>query len=146
MSEITEGEALEAMLAIVRDHDLDALTVRVGKATYELVAHDRTAAPAALTAPIAHEPSPPVVAAHVAGNAKKVTAPIIGVFYDAPAPGTDSFVHIGDRVELGQVLCILEAMKLMNEITSDYAGIVRRILPENGALVSLGEEMFWIDP
>ena len=146
MSEITEGEALEAMLAIVRDHDLDALTVRVGKATYELVAHDRAVAPAALTAPIAHEPSPPVVAAHVAGNAKKVTAPIIGVFYDAPAPGTDSFVQIGDRVELGQVLCILEAMKLMNEITSDYAGIVRRILPENGALVSLGEEMFWIDP
>jgi len=150
MSEITEGEALEAMLAIVRDHDLDALTVRVGKATYELVAHDRVAAPVAHPPSSAHEQSPatasPVVAAHVAGNAKKVTAPIIGVFYDAPAPGTDSFVQIGARVEVGQVLCILEAMKLMNEITSDYAGIVRRILPENGALVSLGEEMFWIDP
>jgi len=94
--------------------------------------------PAAAAAPIAA----PVAAA----NAKKVTAPIIGVFYRSPAPGADSFVEIGDRVEVGQVLCILEAMKLMNEITSDYAGVVRRILPENGALVSLGEEMFWIEP
>jgi acetyl-CoA carboxylase biotin carboxyl carrier protein len=150
MSEITEGEALEVMLAIVRDHDLDALTVRVGKATYELVAHDLVVASVAYMAPLAHAQSPTttaaVVGAPVAGNAKKVTAPIIGVFYGAPAPGTDSFVRIGDRVEVGQVLCILEAMKLMNEITSDYAGVVRRILPENGALVSLGEEMFWIDP
>ena len=55
-------------------------------------------------------------------------------------------MNVGDRVAVGQVLCILEAMKLMNEITSDYAGVVRRILPENGALVSLGEEMFWIEP
>jgi acetyl-CoA carboxylase biotin carboxyl carrier protein len=49
-------------------------------------------------------------------------------------------------VEVGQVLCILEAMKLMNEITSDYAGVVRRVLVDNGELVSLGEEMFWIEP
>jgi acetyl-CoA carboxylase biotin carboxyl carrier protein len=81
-----------------------------------------------------------------AANAKKVTAPIIGVFYAAPSPGAEPFVNVGDRVSVGQVLCILEAMKLMNEITSDYAGVVRRVLPENGALVSLGEEMFWIEP
>jgi acetyl-CoA carboxylase biotin carboxyl carrier protein len=81
-----------------------------------------------------------------AANVKKVTAPIIGVFYAAPSPGAESFVNVGDRVSVGQVLCILEAMKLMNEITSDYAGVVRRVLPENGALVSLGEEMFWIEP
>ena len=68
------------------------------------------------------------------------------MFYGAPAPGAEPFVNVGDRVAVGQVLCILEAMKLMNEITSDYAGVVRRILPENGALVSLGEEMFWIEP
>jgi acetyl-CoA carboxylase biotin carboxyl carrier protein len=68
------------------------------------------------------------------------------VFYSAPSPGAEPFVNVGDRVAVGQVLCILEAMKLMNEITSDYAGVVRRILPENGALVSLGEEMFWIEP
>jgi acetyl-CoA carboxylase biotin carboxyl carrier protein len=75
-----------------------------------------------------------------------VTAPIIGVFYRAQAPGAAPFVEVGDRVSVGQPLCILEAMKLMNEITSDHAGIVTRVLPENGQVVSLGEDMFWIEP
>ncbi len=150
---MTEREAMDAMLAIVREHDLDALTVRAGGSTYELVARPEityAAGPAAAApAPLAPAagPAPSAAAAPVAAaNAKKVLAPIIGVFYRAPAPGAEEFVQVGDRVEVGQVLCILEAMKLMNEITSDYAGIVRRILPENGALVSLSEEMFWIDP
>jgi acetyl-CoA carboxylase biotin carboxyl carrier protein len=142
-------DVLDAMLGVIREFDLDALTIRLGAATYELVARPETAVPPA--APVAGEalaaPLPaPTPAPVAAANAKKVTAPIIGVFYRAPAPGAESFVELGDRVEVGQVLCILEAMKLMNEITSDYAGVVRRILPENGALVSLGEEMFWIEP
>ncbi len=153
---MTEREAMDAMLAIVREHDLDALTVRAGGATFELVARPEVApAPQAAYAmpaePAAAAPAMPAAVAapaapQAAANAKKVTAPIIGVFYRAPSPSSDPFVEIGDRVEVGQVLCILEAMKLMNEITSDHAGIVRRILPENGALVSLNEEMFWIDP
>ncbi|GAC1497170.1 MAG: hypothetical protein NVS3B17_06030 [Vulcanimicrobiaceae bacterium] len=147
---MTERETLDALLAVVREHDLDALSVRVGASTYDLVARDVTVAPvhlAASDAPSAvASPASTPSGAQAAGNARKVTAPIIGVFYLAPAPGADAFVEIGDRVEVGQVLCILEAMKLMNEITSDYAGIVRRILPDNGALVSLGEELFWIDP
>jgi len=150
--ETSEREALEGLLAIVRDHDLDALTVRVGDATYELVARPerslgRVAAGPSEPVSAAAAPTPERTPAPVAAaNAKKVVAPIIGVFYRSPAPGVESYVEVGDRVEAGQPLCILEAMKLMNEITSDYAGIVRRILPENGALVSLGEEMFWIDP
>jgi acetyl-CoA carboxylase biotin carboxyl carrier protein len=148
---MTEREALDAMLGVVREHDLDALIVRVGSATYELVARADvgtvvTTVPVAVDAPAASAPAPQPSVPSIAANAKKVTAPIIGVFYRSPAPGTESFVEVGDRVEVGQVLCILEAMKLMNEITSDYAGFVRRILPENGALVSLGEEMFWIEP
>ncbi|GAC1312504.1 MAG: acetyl-CoA carboxylase biotin carboxyl carrier protein [Vulcanimicrobiaceae bacterium] len=145
-----ERSALEALHAIVREHDLDALTVRVGEATYELVARppgrrvDPSPSDDAGTA--APAPERPNARPTAAANARKVTAPIIGVFYRSPAPGVDSFVEVGDRVEVGQPLCILEAMKLMNEITSDHAGIVRRILPENGALVSLGEEMFWIEP
>jgi acetyl-CoA carboxylase biotin carboxyl carrier protein len=145
---MTEREALEAMLAVMRDHDLDALTVRVRERAYELVARpEQAAAVAHAVAPAPPSAAPAGSAPLVAGvNTKKVTAPIIGVFYRAPAPGAETFVELGDRVEAGQVLCILEAMKLMNEITSDYAGVVRRILPENGALVSLGEEMFWIEP
>ena len=78
-------------------------------------------------------------------NVVKITAPIIGVFYRSPSPGTGPFVEVGDRVAVGQVLCILEAMKMMNEIVSDHAGVVSRIMSENGQLVSLGEEMFWIE-
>jgi acetyl-CoA carboxylase biotin carboxyl carrier protein len=145
---MTERDALEEMLAIVREYDLDALTVRTGDATYELVI--RSDAPV-VAAAVAEAPAPaaaPFVppAPTAAANAKKIVAPIIGVFYSAPSPGAEPFVNVGDRVSVGQVLCILEAMKLMNEITSDYAGVVRRVLPENGALVSLGEEMFWIEP
>jgi len=140
------------MLAVVREFDLDSLTVRIGEATYEFVARTEGpavvyAAPAAGARPgdalvPAAAPSAPVAAA----NVKKITAPVIGVFYLAPSPGAEPFVSVGDRIVAGQVLCILEAMKMMNEIMSDYAGVVKRILPENGALVSLGEEMFWIEP
>jgi acetyl-CoA carboxylase biotin carboxyl carrier protein len=140
-----EREALDELLGIMREHDLDALTVRHSATTYELV---RRAEPVATLAAV--PPPAPTLAAPVtpspSANYKKVTAPIIGVFYRAPSPGAEEFVEVGQRVEVGQVLCILEAMKLMNEITSDHAGVVRRILPENGALVTLGEEMFWIEP
>ncbi len=147
-----ERERLDALLGILDANDLDALTVRVGETTYELVRRAErplvaAAAPVDVDSPQAGAAAPPPARpAGAPANVKKVTAPIVGVFYRAPAPGADSFVEIGDRVEVGQVLCILEAMKLMNEITSDYAGVVRRILPENGALVSLGEEMLWIEP
>jgi acetyl-CoA carboxylase biotin carboxyl carrier protein len=148
----SERDALGKMLDIMHEHDLDALTVRVGTSTYELVR--RAEAPPGSAAPANAEGAAPPAAAshpllhgqHAGAHYKKVTAPIIGVFYLAPAPGAEPFVEVGSRVEVGQVLCILEAMKLMNEITSDYAGTVQRILPENGALVSLGEELFWIEP
>jgi acetyl-CoA carboxylase biotin carboxyl carrier protein len=79
-------------------------------------------------------------------NVKRVTAPVVGVFYGASSPSADPFVGVGDRVVPGQVLCILEAMKLMNEITSEFAGVVSRVIPENGQLVSLGDDLFWIEP
>ena len=75
-----------------------------------------------------------------------MTAPVVGVFYRSPAPGAEPFVEVGDRVAAGQVLCILEAMKLMNEITADAGGVVVRILPENGDLVALGDDLIWLEP
>ena len=71
---------------------------------------------------------------------------MVGVYYSASSPGADPFVTVGERVVPGQVLCILEAMKLMNEITSEFAGVVNRVIPENGQLVSLGDDLFWIEP
>jgi len=140
------------LLAILRDNDLDALEVRVGDETYELVARpERPVAYAGAASGDSFEdvllpPEEFTAGLHgVPPNVRTVAAPIIGVFYRSATPGSDPFVEVGDRVEAGQVLCILEAMKLMNEITSDYSGTVRRILPDNGALVSLGEELLWIE-
>jgi acetyl-CoA carboxylase biotin carboxyl carrier protein len=149
------ADGVQRLSAIMRDFDLDALDVRVGETTYELVR--REAAPAA-TVVAAAAPAPVAAAAlapasgappssgSVAGpNVKRVTAPVVGVFYTAASPGAEPFVTVGSHVQPGQVLCILEAMKLMNEITSDVAGTVTRIIPQNGELVSLNEELFWIE-
>jgi len=78
-------------------------------------------------------------------NVRKVLAPLVGVFYRSPAPGARAFVGVGDAVSGGQVLCILEAMKLMNEIVSEFDGTIAKICVEDGALVSLGQELFWIE-
>ncbi len=75
-----------------------------------------------------------------------VKSPIVGTFYSAPSPGAEPFIKVGDHVEVGQVLCIVEAMKLMNEIESDMSGEVMRVLVENGQPVEYGEPLFAIRP
>ena len=146
-----ESQTLKTLLEIMHEHDLDALKVKVGEQIFELVRREAGTVVVPAAAAPAHAPAAPAAGAvstttAAPSNAKKVTAPLVGVFYRSPSPDAESFVNVGDRVEAGQVLCILEAMKLFNEITSDYAGVVTRIIPENGELVSLGQEMFWIEP
>lgn len=75
-----------------------------------------------------------------------VTSPIVGTFYRAPKPDAPPFVEVGDEVKIGQTLCIIEAMKLMNEVKSDYNGIVKQILVENGEPVEYGQPLFIIEP
>jgi len=75
-----------------------------------------------------------------------VKSPIVGTYYDAPAPGSPTFVNVGDRVEPKRVLCIIESMKLMNEIEAEVAGIVTGKLVENGRPVEYGESLFTIRP
>ena len=94
-------------------------------------------APAAATAPA------PVIAAHAPD--KVVTAPMVGTFYAAPAPGAKAFVELGSEVKPGDVLCIIEAMKMMNQIESDKAGRVVSILVKNGDPVEFGQSLFVIE-
>jgi len=75
-----------------------------------------------------------------------VEAPMVGTFYRAPAPGAEPFVKEGDYVEKGQTLCIIEALKVMNEIESEVSGVVRKILVENGQPVEYGQPLFYIEP
>jgi acetyl-CoA carboxylase biotin carboxyl carrier protein len=111
-------------------------------------------APAPAPAPAASAPSAPVEAVsepkpeakEECKNCVEVKAPIVGTFYRAPAPDAPPYVKEGDRVEKGQVLCIIEAMKLMNEIESEVSGIVRKILVQNGEPVEYGQPLFLIEP
>jgi len=138
-----ETQTLRELLAIMHEHDLDTIKVKLGDAIYELSRRFESAPPAA-------PPSPPgddETAAPVAGaNVTKVFAPLTGVFYRSPSPDASAYVEVGDRVQPGDVLCVLEAMKLFNEIQSDDAGTIARIVPGNGELVSQGDELFWIEP
>ena len=99
-----------------------------------------SAAPAA-AAPVS---SSPALAAEKPGHG--VTSPFVGTFYRTPAPDQPSFVEVGSVVKRGQVLCIIEAMKLMNEIEADVAGRVAEILVENGQPVEFGQTLFRIEP
>lgn len=74
-----------------------------------------------------------------------VKSPMVGTFYRSPSPGAKSFVNVGDSVNVGDTLCIIEAMKMMNEIEADKAGIVKAILKENGQPVEFGESLFIIE-
>jgi acetyl-CoA carboxylase biotin carboxyl carrier protein len=79
-------------------------------------------------------------------NLVEVTSPMVGTFYRSPAPDAPPYVEIGDRVQKGQTLCILEAMKLMNELEAEVSGIVREICVENADPVEFGQVLFRIDP
>ena len=92
------------------------------------------AAPAAVAAPV---PAPP--------RGQHVTAPMVGTFYSGPAPGAKPFVEIGTEVKPGDTLCVIEAMKMMNQIESEFAGRIVSVLVENGSPVEFGQTLFVIE-
>ena len=135
--EIKEGE--EA-LRISRMSTSPAVTQLPSVATLPLApalpVSAKASAPAAAEAPV---PSKAKANEHV------ITAPMVGTFYGAPSPGAKPFVEIGDEIKVGQVLCIIEAMKMMNQIESDKAGRVTSIMARNGDPVEFGQPLFVIE-
>lgn len=103
-------------------------------------------APAALPPPhpAAATPSAPVAAPTVPAG-QTVTSPMVGTFYRSPSPGAKPFVDVGSEVKAGDVLCIIEAMKMMNQIESDKAGTIKAVLKENGEPVEFGEPLFVVE-
>jgi acetyl-CoA carboxylase biotin carboxyl carrier protein len=105
------------------------------------------AAPAAGHAPAPSSGVPAAASSSLpaapAGHA--VTSPMVGTFYRSPSPGAQAFVDVGSEVNVGDVLCIIEAMKMMNQIESDKAGVVKAILKENGQPVEFGEPLFVVE-
>ena len=104
------------------------------------------AAPAPVAAPTASSPAAPAApAAAPANHANAQKSPMVGTFYRAASPTSDPFVEVGQTVKEGQTLCIIEAMKLMNEIEAEKSGVVKAILVENGTPVEYGEPLFVIE-
>lgn len=109
------------------------------------------AAPAAAPAPTPQTPAAPPAPAPAPATEDtsshvEVKSPMVGTFYTAPAPDSPPFVKVGDSVDIGTVVCIVEAMKLMNEIESEAKGKIAKILVENGQPVEFGQPLFLIDP
>lgn len=124
--------------------------VRITRATaapapvYAAPAHVAAPAPAPAAAPAAAAaPAPAALAARDLSNAQK--SPMVGTFYRAPGPNAAAFVEVGQQVKAGDTLCIIEAMKLMNEIEAEKSGTVKEILVENGTPVEFGEPLFIIE-
>ena len=152
-------DEIEKFLALMREHDLaefelerEGFKLRLRKAQYHPLMP--TMMPLA-AAPAAHNPHPAAAPAPQAApedadvdedelELAVVKSPIVGTFYRSPEPGAPSFVEIGQRVKKDQVLCIIEAMKLMNEITSEYDGEIVNAYVENGKPVQYGERLFAI--
>jgi acetyl-CoA carboxylase biotin carboxyl carrier protein len=149
-------DELKQILDLARDHDLNELElegegykIRIKKGGQVVVSHVPAApaapqaAPAAAPAPAGPAaPASPVI--DVDAELAIVTSPIVGTFYRAPDPNAPPFVKPGDVVKAGQTLCIIEAMKMMNNIDSDYEGTVVKIFVENGHPVQFGERLFAI--
>ncbi|HEX7286402.1 MAG TPA: acetyl-CoA carboxylase biotin carboxyl carrier protein [Candidatus Angelobacter sp.] len=119
------------------------------------ITHSVSMPPGVAIPPLIHAASPPVAApppekpapaAPPEEELHTVKSPIVGTFYEAPAPGAPPFVNPGDSVQAGQVLCIIEAMKLMNEIESDVSGEIVKMLAGNGQPVEYGQPLFAIRP
>ena len=148
-------ETVEALAKQVNDAQLDGIEVETDDFRIKLTKHHRPPHP-----PIPHMPPPPAVVseAHTvmthpielqdapapAASGKFIKSPIIGTFYAAAAPGNPPFVSVGDKVSKGSVVCIVESMKLMNEITSEFDGTVAEVLVNDGEAVEFDQPLIRI--
>ena len=148
-------EEIKQILALVKEHELAEfelahqdfkIRIRKDAAVQTVVAAPLPiAAVAQAVAPTAPAPPEPVAPAVEEGDELAVVkSPIVGTYYHAPEPGAPAYASVGDVVRKGQVLCIIEAMKLMNEIESEYDGEIVKAYVENGKPVQFGERLFAI--
>jgi acetyl-CoA carboxylase biotin carboxyl carrier protein len=150
VSELAEVAEAHAISELIVETASATITIRRGDApppaihspVHTVVAHQAApvAAPPAPAAEAASQPEP------VVDNGHAVTSPFVGTFYRSPNPDSAAYVEVGQRVDKGQVLCIVEAMKLMNEIEADKAGVISSILVENAEPVEYGQALFKIAP
>ena len=150
-------EEIQELIRLVEESQINELEISEGRKKIRIskgqpgisaIAQPAAAFPAAnpVTQPVenkSEEPSAESTA--LASNLKQIVSPMVGTFYRAPAPGSEPFVEEGQAVAVGQTVCIVEAMKLMNEIGSDFSGVIRKVLIENAQPVEYGQPLFLIE-
>jgi acetyl-CoA carboxylase biotin carboxyl carrier protein len=146
---------VKKLIELLEESGISELEISEGEESVRISRHPRMAmqAPMAMGSPMV-QGAPPIAAATpatAAGEHKPridehtVTSPMVGTYYSAASPGAKSFVEIGTEIKVGQILCIIEAMKMMNQIESDKAGRVTAILAKNGEPVEFGQPLFIIE-
>jgi len=145
---------VKKLIELLEESGISELEISEGEESVRISRHPRMAmqAPMAAAMPMAAAaPLAPATPATAAGEHKPrnddntVTSPMVGTYYSASAPGAKTFVELGNEIKVGQILCIIEAMKMMNQIESDKAGRVTAILAKNGEPVEFGQPLFIIE-
>lgn len=146
-------EEIEELVRLVESSQINELEICEGRKKIRISKGAAAYVPASVApsaAPARNEEADDEVASRIgeeklASNLKQIKSPMVGTFYRAPAPGSEPFTEVGQPVAVGQTVCIVEAMKLMNEIGSDYNGVIRRVLTENGQAVEYGQPLFLVE-
>jgi acetyl-CoA carboxylase biotin carboxyl carrier protein len=153
-----DHDQLRQLLALLADSDIQELKLEGDDFRLEVRRNLPQPAPALIAAPaaavpppappppVAAPPVPPPASASARSDLQAITAPMVGTFYRSPAPGEPAFVDVGSRVTPGQPVCILEAMKLMNELESEVGGEIVEILVDNGTPVEFGQVLMRVRP
>jgi len=147
---------VKKLIELLEESGISELEISEGEESVRISRHPRMAmqTPMAMGTPMVHQTAPQITAATPATSAGEhkprnddytVTSPMVGTYYSAASPGSKAFVEIGSEIKVGQILCIIEAMKMMNQIESDKAGRVSAILAKNGEPVEFGQPLFIIE-
>ncbi|WP_127475544.1 acetyl-CoA carboxylase biotin carboxyl carrier protein [Sulfurivermis fontis] len=144
---------VKKLIELLEESGVAEIEIHEGEESVRISRYSQSAAPAVAIAAPAAAPAAtaPVAAAAPAAEKKEevsghvVTSPIVGAFYRSPSPQAKAFVEVGSRVNVGDTLCIIEAMKIMNQIEADKAGVIKAILVENGQPVEFGQPLFIIE-
>ncbi len=152
---------IKKMIELLEESGIAEIEIKEGEETLRIARalpsqpapYVAAAPPAPMSQPAGAPPAetrvaPPATAGgmpRVAAGEHIVTAPMVGTYYSAPSPGANNFIEIGDEVEIGQVMCIIEAMKMMNQIEAEKAGTVKAILVKNGEPVEFGQPLFIVE-
>jgi acetyl-CoA carboxylase biotin carboxyl carrier protein len=149
-------DVLKQLVQLLDDSSVSTIKLQLGDASYEvsrgpagfmpppMTIHTHGPSASAPSGPSA--PSAPAEVAAPKSNFVEIKSPMVGTFYRAPEPGADPYVKPGSRVSVGQTLCIIEAMKIMNEIESEVSGVVRDVLVEDAQPVEFGQVLFRVEP